>query len=1099
MKDKIFDSNSQVLNVFGQAHSEKEFSINTENSGVIIRSLTKNLYKDPIEGTFRELISNAVDSVRKSGNKTIQIHMPTQRINNDNSGSVVRNYMERLNAIYEKLTGNTAEEDQFTDSYSFDPLSTLIIRDFGTGIDPEIFESLYTSLFTSTKRDDSDSIGYFGLGSKSPFSMSDSFDAINFWNGKKYYYNVSLLEDSAKMVLLSVTDTVEPNGLMVCVPTRPITSYMYLIRKVLSGFSDITFEITTNSSESDDNVNWLLRENEYNKVPSVDEYSCLGTRIKYINWCTDNNIHYFYLGNVAYTLNDVDINVHVEGFNSPYTLNLFDSANYCIIDLLDSLDCPHKKRFYSKFLYDMITSVSFNISLDAILKNCDVTKVVLPPSRDSVAIHINHEDSREFFKSLVSNGFNQIVEVLDALWEGIFNGDYKDFYKFIKKHFGFIKGIDEYINNDVNFLEEITKLRSIITGYHQGSSSVGPFIDPTMRALDSMTDLSMDDFRYVAHNDTIPVKGVYEEAAEYIEFTKPIVENNFGYIYDDKFILLCALMRNGFSTDFYEKTYKIIDGEIHRIDSESLNNSFCRDLSEEIKDLDLIPVSDVTLENLEYGYYESSLIDNALVYPSNVISKAKINSSHYDDITAKLPLSNLVKEGIDELIEEHDLFTIRNFPNYYYRRAIDVLDALSINRVMKRILALHLNFSSLLSMNELRALPINDVIERKVEKTNKVSKPRSSVPNDITLTRFRSRFKESKNFPFIKRLHLDSDFFDKDRVIFLDEHNQHIFNAFDSETAYDMFAPQWIDVYSTMNTRDSNRIYKISVDGESILDISNRNLKKYTKETYRNIKSFIKEMFGTPDNIKNTLKFVTGMAIDTLIIRNLLYTESFLRASRNSSFKGINAISNGTLGEYSTRGNNIYLDHGEGVISKVIGENFIANDIEDMRYRRLANIMKSYSFYNDYTFNAMNSYLSDVINSKSVGKVRYEVNNFVSYYFPQSTSKDVPTALNKCNFNSTLFNVIQVLLERYDVLNKDIVSEVSKTVSDANLDLLLGDNFPINSECIYVHMKTLREDILKTIDEKSLSKIELKDSVVRLFVRQVLKSFQNKKEIEVNG
>lgn len=51
----------------------------------------------------------------------------------------------------------------------------LVIADQGKGMSRDKLERLYTTYFESTKRDSDDDIGGFGLGSKSPFALTDNF------------------------------------------------------------------------------------------------------------------------------------------------------------------------------------------------------------------------------------------------------------------------------------------------------------------------------------------------------------------------------------------------------------------------------------------------------------------------------------------------------------------------------------------------------------------------------------------------------------------------------------------------------------------------------------------------------------------------------------------------------------------------------------------------------------------------------------------------------------------------------------------------------------------------------------------------------------
>jgi hypothetical protein len=141
--------------------------------------LANGLYSDKVAAIVRELICNAVDSHVAANKKDlpIEIHMP-----------------------------NTLEP-------------WFGVRDYGIGLSNEDVEGLYTTLFDSTKSDSNDFIGALGLGSKSPFSYTDSFTVISRFNGFKSTY--SAFKDDQKIpniALLHKEETAEGNGLEVQVP-----------------------------------------------------------------------------------------------------------------------------------------------------------------------------------------------------------------------------------------------------------------------------------------------------------------------------------------------------------------------------------------------------------------------------------------------------------------------------------------------------------------------------------------------------------------------------------------------------------------------------------------------------------------------------------------------------------------------------------------------------------------------------------------------------------------------------------------------------------------------------------------------------------------
>ena len=91
------------------------------------------------------------------------------------------------------------------------------IRDFGTGIDPKKFYDIYTNLGESTKDNDNTTIGAYGLGSKTPFAITDSYTIRNFWNGTVYVYAAFKDAGMPTVSLLGSEATTEANGLEISV------------------------------------------------------------------------------------------------------------------------------------------------------------------------------------------------------------------------------------------------------------------------------------------------------------------------------------------------------------------------------------------------------------------------------------------------------------------------------------------------------------------------------------------------------------------------------------------------------------------------------------------------------------------------------------------------------------------------------------------------------------------------------------------------------------------------------------------------------------------------------------------------------------------
>lgn len=110
--------------------------------------LSSNLYQNKILAVIREITCNAADAHRLTGRplSDIEVHLP----------SVAEPYFS--------------------------------VRDYGPGLSHEDCISLYTTYFRSTKDHDNAAIGGFGLGSKSPFAVTDQFTIVSHHGGIKRTY-----------------------------------------------------------------------------------------------------------------------------------------------------------------------------------------------------------------------------------------------------------------------------------------------------------------------------------------------------------------------------------------------------------------------------------------------------------------------------------------------------------------------------------------------------------------------------------------------------------------------------------------------------------------------------------------------------------------------------------------------------------------------------------------------------------------------------------------------------------------------------------------------------------------------------------------------
>lgn len=95
------------------------------------------------------------------------------------------------------------------------------VRDYGPGLSRERIANVFVQFGRSTKRHTDQMTGGFGIGAKSAWCYSDSFNVTSFQDGKCRTYLCHLgVTASGTMSLLSEEDTDQPNGVLIEVPIK---------------------------------------------------------------------------------------------------------------------------------------------------------------------------------------------------------------------------------------------------------------------------------------------------------------------------------------------------------------------------------------------------------------------------------------------------------------------------------------------------------------------------------------------------------------------------------------------------------------------------------------------------------------------------------------------------------------------------------------------------------------------------------------------------------------------------------------------------------------------------------------------------------------
>lgn len=95
------------------------------------------------------------------------------------------------------------------------------VRDYGVGMSHEFMMTRVNTYFDSTKSQNNDEIGGFGLGIKSVFSYASSFMITCYHDGMRRVYVYQIGESGLPEIsLMAETETDEPNGVEVSIPVK---------------------------------------------------------------------------------------------------------------------------------------------------------------------------------------------------------------------------------------------------------------------------------------------------------------------------------------------------------------------------------------------------------------------------------------------------------------------------------------------------------------------------------------------------------------------------------------------------------------------------------------------------------------------------------------------------------------------------------------------------------------------------------------------------------------------------------------------------------------------------------------------------------------
>ena len=142
-------------------------------------------------------------------------------------------YTNKLDSVIRELSTNARDshisagnEDPFLISIKFNETSKdviLSIKDYGLGLSRTDAETYLCNLNSSSKRESNEAVGCFGIGSKSPFSLVDSYDFNCIKDGELTSLNLFRIKSETPRFLIATSDTTEPNSVECIVKLQTYT------------------------------------------------------------------------------------------------------------------------------------------------------------------------------------------------------------------------------------------------------------------------------------------------------------------------------------------------------------------------------------------------------------------------------------------------------------------------------------------------------------------------------------------------------------------------------------------------------------------------------------------------------------------------------------------------------------------------------------------------------------------------------------------------------------------------------------------------------------------------------------------------------------
>lgn len=174
----------------------KSAKVSTNKWQKLQKLLTRGLYEDPQTAVVAELTNNAVDAIVVSGKDPIE-------------NPVIVEFKQTETGEYQ-----------------------LSVKDNGIGMTHWEFENIFMNYLESTKEDDNETLGHFGLGGKSPLALKNPYTLISQKEGIKTTYLIWEGKEFTDYNVIYQCETTE-TGVEVIVPIKDYYTYRDFKEKAL--------------------------------------------------------------------------------------------------------------------------------------------------------------------------------------------------------------------------------------------------------------------------------------------------------------------------------------------------------------------------------------------------------------------------------------------------------------------------------------------------------------------------------------------------------------------------------------------------------------------------------------------------------------------------------------------------------------------------------------------------------------------------------------------------------------------------------------------------------------------------------------------------